>query len=85
MQIVEDEKYLKRIIGWNFEKYKEYLERIGGLANFNKKKILRNYWYNYHYDRDPDVKDEEMEKSASKSKYHHGVCYRRTFTLTLEE
>ena len=32
----------------------------------------------------PDVSAEEMKKSDSKSKYVHGVCVRRTYSLTFE-
>ena len=41
--------------------------------------------YGYHaYGGNPDVDPEEMKKSDSRSKYVHGICYRRTIPLTLE-
>ena len=41
--------------------------------------------YSKHYDgKNPDVDDDEMKKSDSKSKYVHARCWRLTTQLTLE-
>ena len=44
---------------------------------------LRTYAF-YYAGQNPDVNDEEMKRSDSKSKYVQGDCYRYTFPLTLE-
>ena len=54
------------------------------LVEVKNKEHLKTY--GYHYDGvDPDVDPEEMKKSDSKSKYVHGTCVRRTFSLTVEK
>ena len=44
---------------------------------------LRTY-ENYYHGENPDVNDEEMKRSDSKSKYVQGLCARYTIQLTLE-
>ena len=43
---------------------------------------LNTYFYHCSL-RNPDVDPDEMKKSDSKSKYVHGECFRRTYSLTL--
>ena len=53
------------------------------LIEEGNKEHLKTYWY-YLDGKNPDVDDEEMKKSDSKSKYVHGRCWRRTIPLRLE-
>ena len=43
-----------------------------------------NTYLDHYIGENPDVEDEEMKKSDSKSKFVHGRCIRLTFPLTLE-
>ena len=45
---------------------------------------FKTYFFNYLNGKNPDVDDEEMKKSDSKSKYVHGRCGRLTIPLNLE-
>ena len=54
------------------------------LVEAKNKDHLESYFD--HYDgRNPDVDPVEMKKSDSESKYVHGWCWRRTYSLTLEK
>ena len=53
------------------------------LVEQRNKRHLDTYWKHYK-GHNPDVNDEEMKKSDSKSKYVQGLCARDTRVLTLE-
>ena len=53
------------------------------LVEQRNKRHLDTYWKHYE-GHNPDVNDEEMKKSDSKSKYVQGLCARDTIQLTLE-
>ena len=53
------------------------------LVEVKDKEHLESY-VDHYLGNNPDVNPVEMKKSDSKSKYVHGVCWRGTFPLTLE-
>ena len=54
------------------------------LVEAKNKEHLESYSDHCVYGENPDVDRVEMKKSDSKSKYVHGRCYRRSYSLTLE-
>ena len=54
------------------------------LVELKNQDHLNTYWDHY-FGENPDVNAEEMKKSDSKSKFVHGKCFRRTYSLTLDK
>lgn len=54
------------------------------LLGKSDEKYLKTFGW-YYKGEDPDVDDEEMSKSESKSKFIRCLCVRNTFELTLPE